>query len=217
MSAWPFAPGDRPSKIVCVGRNYAAHAGELGNVVPDDPILFLKPPSSLLPSGAPIRLPPGIGAVHHEVELGVVIGRRLSGETAAATPSAIRGWCLGIDLTARDLQAQAKKSGRPWTMAKGYDTFCPCSHELPATGLDPRHARLELSVDDELRQSGDTGAMVWSVPDLLAYISTIMTLEPGDLVLTGTPEGVGPIEVGQTVTASLDGTRLLQHDVVARE
>lgn len=214
-SSWPHASDQRPSKIVCIGRNYAAHAAELGNIVPEDPILFLKPPSSLLPSGEPIRLPSGIGAVHHEVELGVVIGRRLRDARPAETPGAIRGWALAIDLTARDLQTDAKKNGRPWTIAKGYDGFCPCSHELAATEVDPRDADLELRVDGEVRQQGNSGQMVWSIPDLLAYISTIMTLEPGDLVLTGTPEGVGPVEPGQHVDAYLDGVRLLSHDLVA--
>lgn len=211
--AWPFAPHDRPSKIVCIGRNYAKHAAELGNAVPEEPILFLKPPSSLVASGEPIRIPTGIGSVHHEVELGVVIGERLEHATPPRTPAAIGGWCLAIDLTARDLQAAAKAEGRPWTVAKGYDTFCPVSKRLPATDVNPRDARLELLVDGEVRQDGSTSHMIWGVPDLLAHISTIMTLEPGDLVLTGTPEGVGPIEPGQTVEARLDGNPLLRHVV----
>lgn len=214
-SSWPHAPEARPSKIVCIGRNYAAHAAELGNIVPEDPILFLKPPSSLLSSGSPIVLPSGIGSVHHEVELGVVIGKRLRQARAAETPRAIRGWVLAIDLTARDLQDDAKKNGRPWTIAKGYDGFCPCSNELPATEVDPRDAELELRVDGTVRQQGNTKQMVWTIPDLLAYISNIMTLEPGDLVLTGTPEGVGPLAPGQVVEASLDGAPLLRHDVRA--
>lgn len=214
--AWPFATRDRPTKIVCIGRNYAKHAAELGNAVPDAPLLFLKPPSSLLASGTPIELPADIGAVHHEVELGVVIGRQLKQVAPRATPPAIAGWALAIDLTARALQDEAKTAGKPWTVAKGYDGFCPISERLDPTRVDPRNAHLELWVDDELRQDGNTRHMIWHVPELLSYISHIMTLEPGDLILTGTPEGVGPIEPGQAVRAALNGEVLLEHPVTER-
>lgn len=210
---WPFVSDDRPSKIVSVGKNYARHAAEMASQVPDVPLLFLKPPSSLLPDGAPIRIPAGIGAVHHEVELGVVIGRRIHRATSHEAPSAIRAWCLAIDLTARDMQQKAKAAGAPWTIAKGFDGFCPVSRPVPATDVDPRTATLELDVDGDPRQAGRTSDMVWSVPELIGYISHIMTLEPGDLILTGTPEGVGPLVPGNEVEARLDGRVMLRHTV----
>lgn len=212
-AAWPFSPTDRPTKIVCVGRNWAEHARELGHRIPDEPILFLKPPSALLGDGDAIRLPAGVGRVDHEVELGVVIGARLRDAGAEQVEDGVRGWCLALDLTARELQQRAKKAGRPWCVAKGYDGFCPVSAVVPRDALDPAAASLRLDVDGTTRQDGNTRDMLWSVPVLLAHISTIMTLEPGDLVLTGTPPGVGPLAPGQRVEAWLDGTRRLVHDV----
>lgn len=214
--SWPFDPQDRPTKIVCVGKNYALHAKEMGSDVPRHPILFLKPPSALIPDGADIRIPTEAGEVHHEVELGVIVGERLSRASIEEAPRAIGGWCLAIDVTAREMQAAAKQKGHPWAVAKGFDTFCPVSRPLPATAVDPRTATIELDVSGEPRQAARTGDMVWSVPELLSYISSIMTLEPGDLVLTGSPEGVGPLVPGDTVEARLDHEVLLRHDVVAR-
>ncbi len=215
-SEWPFGAADRPSKIVCVGRNYAAHAQELGNVVPSRPILFLKPPSSLVPDGAAIEIPRGIGEVHHEVELGVVMGARARDIPADRALDAVAGWCLAVDVTARDLQQEAKAKGEPWLVAKGYDTFCPVSTRLEKSEVDPSAARLSLSVNGTKRQDGTTRDMLWNVLRLVAYISSVMTLAPGDLILTGTPPGVGPLHPGDRVEAALDGRTLLHHPVVAR-
>jgi acylpyruvate hydrolase len=206
---WFLGTG-RPSKIVCVGKNWEAHAKELGSQVPEAPLLFLKPPSALTGDGTSIRLPAGAGRVDHEVELGVVIGKRLRNVQEADALEGVRGWCLALDVTARDQQSKAKKAGHPWTMAKGHDTFCPVSPVLGKDEVDPADARLVLSVNGELRQDGTTKDMVWSVPALLAYISRIMTLEPGDLVLTGTPQGVGPLAPADTLEGSLNGQTLLR-------
>lgn len=210
---WPFAPDDRPSKIICVGRNWAAHAKEMDAAVPKEPILFLKPSSALIASGGTIRLPRGVGRVDHEVELGVVVGNRLNNMSKEAVMEGIRGWCLALDVTARDHQATAKKQGRPWTVAKGYDTFCPVSALVARDSVDPDDARLVLKVNDEVRQDGSTKDMVWTVAELLSYISSVMTLEPGDLVLTGTPAGVGPLEPGDRVEGRLNDGWLLYLDV----
>lgn len=208
-NAWPFAQGDRPSKIVCVGKNWEEHAKELGSSVPDEPILFLKPPSALIASGETIRLPAGVGRVDHEVELGVVIGRRAQRVKESEALDVVRGWCLALDVTARDVQSAAKQQGRPWTVAKGHDTFCPVSDILIVDAVDPGDARLVLKVNEDVRQDGSTRDMVWPVETLLSFISGIMTLEPGDLVLTGTPPGVGPLRPGDQVTGELDGKGLL--------
>lgn len=181
--------------------------------MPKEPILFLKPPSSLVPSGEAVRLPDGVGRVDHEVELGVVVGKRLEGAPQEDALDGVRGWCLALDVTARDLQSSAKDKGRPWAVAKGYDTFCPVSHLLAKDAVDPADARLGLTVNDEPRQDGSTRDMVWNVAHLLAYITSIMTLEPGDLVLTGTPAGVGPLKPGDRVVGTLNGEALLALDV----
>ncbi len=214
QATWPLAALDRPTKIVCIGKNWAEHAKELGSSVPKEPILFLKPPSALIGSGEPIRLPAGVGRVDHEVELGVVVGRRMTRVTEDDALDHVRGWCLALDVTARDMQAVAKQKGRPWAVAKGYDTFCPVSALLGKDRVDPSNAELLLKVNGEVRQQGTTQDMVWSVAQLLAHVSSIMTLEPGDLVLTGTPSGVGPLQAGDRVEASLDHVDLLHHEVV---
>ena len=189
-----------PSKIICVGRNYCDHAKELGNEVPAEPLLFFKPPSSLLAPGGVVRMPAASSRVDFEGELAFVIGRhtrRFAG--GGDWRSAIRGYTLANDVTARDLQ---KKEGQ-WTRAKGWDTFCPVgpfvSDEVdPAAGL-----RLETRVNGELRQHGSTTDFLFAIPELLAYITAAITLEPGDLVLTGTPAGVGPLSPGDRVDISM--------------
>jgi 2-keto-4-pentenoate hydratase/2-oxohepta-3-ene-1,7-dioic acid hydratase in catechol pathway len=189
-----------PSKILCVGRNYKAHAKELGNEVPAEPLLFLKPPSSLLdPEGAIELPPPSISdRVEHEAELAVVIGRRVRRASEAEAAEAIFGCTLAGDITARDLQ---KKDGQ-WTRAKGMDTFCPVG-PVVVSGLDPQALQITCHVNGELRQSGSTADMIFPVAAVIAYASQVMTLEPGDLLLTGTPHGVGPLHNGDLLEIAI--------------
>jgi len=197
-----------PTKIVCVGRNYLAHAKELGNTVPSEPLLFFKPPSSLLDPDGSVVLPPESERVEHEGELAVIIGERGRRIPKAAALEHVFGYAVACDVTARDLQ---KKDGQ-WTRAKGFDTFCPIGPEL-VTGVDPSALSVRVRVGDELRQDGNTRDMAFDVPTLVAYISNVMTLEPGDLILTGTPEGVAPIRAGDTVRVEIDGVGSLSFSV----
>jgi 2-keto-4-pentenoate hydratase/2-oxohepta-3-ene-1,7-dioic acid hydratase in catechol pathway len=193
-----------PSKIVCVGRNYAAHAKELGNEVPAEPLLFFKPPSSLVGPGGVIVLPPQSARVEHESEIAVVVGARTRNARPADALAAVFGITAANDVTARDLQ---KKDGQ-WTRAKGFDSFCPVGPWVE-TGLDLGALRVLCRVNGELRQDGLSTQMVFDVPTLVAYVSSVMTLEPGDLILTGTPEGVGPLAVGDICEVEVrdEGTR----------
>jgi 2-keto-4-pentenoate hydratase/2-oxohepta-3-ene-1,7-dioic acid hydratase in catechol pathway len=199
-----------PSKIVCVGRNYRLHAEEMGNEVPAEPLLFLKPPSSLLAPGAAIELPTASRRVEHEGELGVVLGRRLRRAEPADCLAAVFGLTCVNDVTARDLQRRDIQ----FTRGKGFDTFCPVGPAV--VEADPTaERRIEVRVGDQLRQSGVTGAMEVGVAELLAYISGIMTLEPGDLVATGTPAGVGPLLDGDRVEVAIEGVGRLVNPVIA--
>jgi 2-keto-4-pentenoate hydratase/2-oxohepta-3-ene-1,7-dioic acid hydratase in catechol pathway len=197
-----------PSKIICVGRNYRDHAKELGNEVPTEPLLFFKPPSSLLAPGGVVKMPAASQRVDFEGELAFVIAKRTSRFKADGDwRGAIRGYTLANDVTARDLQ---KKEGQ-WTRGKGWDTFCPVgpfvSSEIdPATGV-----ALETRVNGEVRQHGSTADFIFSIPELLAYITQAITLEPGDLILTGTPAGVGPIAAGDRVDVSVAGLGVLSN------
>jgi 2-keto-4-pentenoate hydratase/2-oxohepta-3-ene-1,7-dioic acid hydratase in catechol pathway len=205
-------PPVTPSKIVCVGRNYREHAQELGNEVPKEPLLFFKPPSSLLKPGGVVRLPRLAERVDFEGELALVIGKRVRNFDASADwRSVIRGFTLANDISARDLQ---KKDGQ-WTRAKGFDTFCPVgplvSDEL---NLDAG-LTIETCLNSELRQHGTTLDFIFPVPQVLAAITAAMTLEPGDLVLTGTPAGVGPLKAGDRVEVSAAGLGVLKNAVEA--
>ncbi|MBI3793013.1 MAG: fumarylacetoacetate hydrolase family protein, partial [Gemmatimonadetes bacterium] len=195
----PVTP-TRPGKIVCVGRNYVDHAKELGNDVPKQPLLFLKPPSSLNAPGGPIVLPGASKQVEYEGEIGVVVGAVLRRADEATAARAIRGLCAVNDVTARDLQ----KSDGQWTRAKGFDTFCPVGPEVPAPA-DLGAVTVVTRVNGVERQRGTGSMMVFGIPFLLSYISQIMTLEPGDLVCTGTPAGVGPLAAGDEVEVELLG------------
>lgn len=201
----------RPSKIVCVGRNYAAHAAELGNPMPERPMLFLKPPSALLESGRPIVLPAASSRVEFEGEIGVVIGRRFSGGSVAEAADAIGGFTCVNDVTARDLQ----KTDGQWGRAKGFDTFCPAG-PVVADGLDWRALELRTRVNGEERQRGSSTGMHFSIPELLAFIGGVMTLEPGDLIATGTPAGVGPLAPGDVVEVEINGVGILSNPVMSR-
>ena len=199
-----------PTKIVCVGRNYADHARELGNEVPAAPLLFLKPPSAIIGDGEAIVLPEASSRVEFEAEIGVVVGRRLRGVLADEAERGIGGFVCLNDVTARDLQ----KSDGQWTRAKGFDTFCPVS---PAVGgLDWRKLTVVARVNGRERQRGKSSDMVFSIPELLAYISGVMTLEPGDLVATGTPAGVGPLAHGDVVEVEVSGVGVLRNPVTGK-
>ena len=191
----------RPGKIVCIGRNYAAHAREMGNDVPERPLLFLKPPSSVIESGGTIVLPPDSDRVEHEAEIAVVIGRRARNVDAAAALDYVAGYAPLNDVTARDLQ----KLDVQFTRAKGYDTFCPVGRAVAADGIDWRELEIRCAVNGKERQRGRARDMVFGVPELIAYVSRVMTLEPGDLIATGTPEGVGPLEDGDDVEVEIVG------------
>ncbi|KAG5290076.1 fumarylacetoacetate hydrolase [Histoplasma ohiense] len=195
-------------KVMCIGRNYADHITELNNVRPKQPFFFLKPPSSiLLPNSGPVLRPKGV-SLHYEVELGLVIGKTLRDHDPAderGALDAISAYTLAIDLTARNIQDASKKAGLPWSIAKGFDTFLPISSVIPKSCIpDPHNATLHLYVDDQLRQRDNTNLMLYRIPRQLADISRVMTLEPGDLVLTGTPKGVGEVRDGQVMTAGIE-------------
>src|SRR4051812_42318020 len=198
----------RPGKIVCVGRNYREHAKELGNEVPKEPLLFLKPPSSVVWNGEPVTLPRASARVEHEGEIGVVIGARLTRVSEERAAGGIRSIVAVNDVTARDLQ----KTDGQWTRAKGFDTFCPLgeeSSELP----DLDSLSVVTRVNGAERQRGESTEMVFSIPTLLAYISRIMTLEPGDLIATGTPSGVGPLVSGDVVEVEIEGVSRVTNPV----
>jgi 2-keto-4-pentenoate hydratase/2-oxohepta-3-ene-1,7-dioic acid hydratase in catechol pathway len=200
-----------PSKIVCVGRNYAAHAAELGNELPKEPLLFLKPPSSIIGPEEPIVLPKVSNRVEHEGELGVVIGKKCSDLGDDADPlSFVLGYTCVNDITARDLQ----KADVQFTRAKGFDSFCPAGPQIE-TQLDPANALVECRVNGQTRQSGNTELMTYPVAFLIRYISRIMTLMPGDLLATGTPAGVGPLLANDTVEVSVAGIGVLRNPVHA--
>jgi 2-keto-4-pentenoate hydratase/2-oxohepta-3-ene-1,7-dioic acid hydratase in catechol pathway len=200
-----------PSKIVCVGRNYAAHAAELGNEVPKEPLIFLKPPSSIIGPQEAIVLPPYSQRVEHEGELAMVIGRRCAHlrDSDDALGSVLGYTCLN-DVTARDLQ----KSDVQFTRAKGFDTFCPVGPHIE-TSLDPSNLLVQTRVNGTLRQSGNTSQMTFSPAFLVRWISRMMTLFPGDLIATGTPAGVGPLLAGDTVEVSIAGIGVLRNPVHA--
>jgi 2-keto-4-pentenoate hydratase/2-oxohepta-3-ene-1,7-dioic acid hydratase in catechol pathway len=210
-----------PSKVVCVGKNYAAHIEEMKALTgdaPTEPLLFLKPSTAVIGPGDAIRIPPGSTNVQHEVELGVVIGARGARHvTPEQAQASIFGYTIGNDVTERDMQ---KHDGQ-WTRAKGFDSFCPLGPwietDLPGLGLDPADLEITCSVDGEQRQQGRTSQLIFDVPTLISYISQIMTLLPGDVVLTGTPSGVGPITPGQRVECTIQGLGTLTNSVAAAE
>ena len=205
--------GQRPSKIVCVGRNYLEHARELGNEMPAEPLIFLKPPSSLIDGGESILLPPQSAQVEFEGEIGVVVGQRIRHASEATAVQAIAGIVAINDVTARDLQ---RKDGQ-WTRAKGFDTFCPVGKPRVGSMSAAELAKLEVvtRVNGEKRQHGKAADMAFSIPFLISYISTIMTLEPGDLIATGTPAGVGRLDEGDIVEVEVVGVSMVTNPVAA--
>jgi 2-keto-4-pentenoate hydratase/2-oxohepta-3-ene-1,7-dioic acid hydratase in catechol pathway len=204
------AHAQNPSKIVCVGRNYRAHAAEFGSEVPTEPLIFLKPPSALIALGEEIVLPDGVGRVDFEGEIALVIGRHTRFIGAEDAWSHVAGLAPLNDVTARDLQ----RSDKQWTRAKGFDTFCPLGTVVPTDEVDWDTAAIETRVNGEVRQSAPASDMVFDVPFLIAYISRIMTLNPGDVIATGTPDGVGPLHPGDEVVVSVHGVGELLNPVV---
>ena len=199
-------------KVVCIGRNYPDHIRELNSAVPETPILFMKPDTALLGLDESIRLLKGRGECHHEVELAVLVGQPLRNADAAMAHQAVAGYGIALDLTLRDVQNELKKRGYPWEIAKAFDGSCPLSPFLkPEALLDLQATDLTLRVNGEIRQRGNTRQMMVGVFELMARISTHFTLRPGDVVLTGTPAGVGLLRSGDALTLSLAG-----HDFIVR-
>jgi fumarylpyruvate hydrolase len=223
MSAEPLFAWDTPSlpidgderrfpvrRIFCVGRNYAAHAREMGHD-PDraPPFFFMKPADALVPGGGEVPYPTATEDLHHEVELAVALGAPLDRADPEAALRAVWGYAVAVDLTRRDRQAEAKAQGRPWEVGKAFDASCPCGPVVPASRFDPARGRIWLSVDGAVRQDGDLAQLIWPVPELLSRASALFALKPGDLVLTGTPAGVGALVPGNAVEAGIAGLGIL--------
>lgn len=206
----------KPSKIICLGRNYAEHARELGHEIPKEPVIFLKPPSALIGPDQTIILPRRSNRVDHEVELAVIIGKRGKNIPREKAMDYVLGYTILMDITARDLQAEAKKKGLPWTVAKGFDTFAPIGPRV----VDKREINVDdleigLKVNGEVRQLSRTSKMIFRIPEIIEYISSIMTLEKGDIIATGTPEGVGALRHGDVLEAWIEKIGTLREDVIA--
>jgi len=193
-------------KLLCIGRNYADHAAEMERDVPDEPMVFLKPATAVVRSGGTVRLPPQSQNVHHEVELVAVIGTEGRNLSAATALDHVAGYAVGLDMTARDLQDEAKAQRHPWSVAKGFDTFAPLGPLVSAEAVgDPQALTLQLRRNGVTQQEASTQDMIFSVAELVAYCSQIFTLTPGDLLYTGTPSGVGPVDDGDTLEATATG------------
>ncbi len=191
-------------KVVCVGRNYAEHAAELNNPVPTTPLLFMKPSTAVVDLNTPFAIPSNRGACHHETEIAILIGSTLTAVEAQDVPAAIAGIGVALDLTLRDVQAELKKQGYPWEVAKAFDGSCPLSHFAPYdAATDLTNLKIRLSVNGIIKQQGCASEMITPIQPLIAYISQIFTLLPGDVVLTGTPKGVGPLQHGDQLKVEL--------------
>ena len=200
-----------PSKIVCVGRNYVEHAKELGNAVPTEPLIFMKPPSSLIASGDVIEYPKLSSLVSYEGEVGIVIGRAARNVAADRWEDYVYGYTCVNDVTARDLQ---KKDGQ-WTRGKGFDTFCPVGpHVVPKAEVEFNNLRVRTLVNGEVKQDAPVTDMIFDPGAIIAFVTAFMTLEPGDLIATGTPPGVGPLEIGSTVRVEIGGIGILENKVI---
>lgn len=198
-------------KIICLARNYAEHAKELGNETPAAPVIFMKPATAVIGDGDAVRIPTYSQECHHEVELAVLIGKTASHVAPEQAMEQVAGYGVAIDMTLRDVQNQMKAKGLPWEIAKGFDTSCPLSDFVPASAVaDPHDLRLRLSVNGEARQDGTSADMIHRVPQIVSYISGIFTLEPGDVILTGTPAGVGKVEPGDVMEAEISSVGTLK-------
>ncbi|KAH9398543.1 PREDICTED: acylpyruvase FAHD1, mitochondrial-like [Rhagoletis zephyria] len=192
-------------KIICVGRNYALHAKEMGHDLSSKPIIFLKPPTAYLPDGGVIKVPTGCKELHHEVELGVIIGRKGSAIKENEASDFIGGYVIALDMTARDFQGEAKKRGEPWSIAKGFDTSCPVGSFIPKESIaNPESLKIWLKVNGKVRQEGNTSDMIYKIPFLISYVSQYFTLETGDLILTGTPDGVSAVKDGDQIEIGIN-------------
>ncbi|KAA3619262.1 MAG: FAA hydrolase family protein [Calditrichaeota bacterium] len=211
-----LAPIMRPPKIIGIGRNYAKHAKELGNQIPKVPVFFSKPSSSIIASGDPIRIPAGVGRVDYEGELAFVISKNCTDVSAAEAMEYVAGYTQVNDVTARTVQKEDKEKGLPWFRSKGYDTFCPMGPYLIPAGCveNPDDLDLLVNVNGEVKQQGSTKDMMFKIPQLVEYLSKCMTLFAGDVIATGTPEGVGPIVSGDTVEVKIDDWGILRNRVV---
>ena len=193
-------------RVFCVGRNYAEHVREMGGDAREPPFFFAKPADALLTGGAPMPYPPATAELHHEMELVVAIGTGGAGIAAEAALAHVWGYAAGLDMTRRDLQAAAKKAGKPWDMGKGFDHSAPIGELAPAARLpDPSRGRIELAVNDAMRQSSDLSNMIWSVAETIAALSALVALAPGDLIFTGTPEGVAAVVRGDRLAGRIEG------------
>lgn len=199
------------SKVICIGKNYAAHAAEMGGEAPADPVIFMKPNTAIVGPNAPIILPPSSSQVDYEGELAVVIGRPCKDVPAAKAAEVILGYTVANDVTARD---QQRHDGQ-WTRAKGYDTFCPLGPWIE-TALDPSDLEIVTEVEGEVRQRSRTSLFLHDIPEIVEWVSTVMTLLPGDVILTGTPEGVGPLQAGQNVSVTVEGIGTLTNPVATK-
>ena len=219
MIRLPFRDGFyevKPSKIICLGRNYAEHAKELGHEIPKEPVIFLKPPSALIGPEETIILPRKSQRVDHEVELAVIIGKKGKNIPRAKAMDHVLGYTILMDLTARDIQWEAKEKGLPWTVAKGFDTFGPIGPRVvDKRELDVNDLEIGLKVNGEVRQLSRTSKMIFKIDEIIEYVSSIMTLEKGDIIATGTPEGVGPLRHGDFVEAWIEGIGVLKEKVLA--
>ena len=191
-------------KLVCLARTYKKHAEEMDSDIPKEPLMFLKPASSVIFNGDTIKIPEMSKCIHHEVELGVIIGKKCKNVLKNKAMNYILGYLVALDITARDLQTELKKKGWPWGIAKGFDTFAPISDVVLKENVpNPQNLDISLKVNNEVKQSSNTGFMIFSIGEIIEFISKVMTLEPGDLIMTGTPEGVGEIVAGDILEARL--------------
>ena len=198
-------------KIICVGQNYIRHIEELKSIRSKNPLIFMKPSTAILSEGKIIHLPEFSKEVHHEIELALLIGKKAKNISEEKWDEYVSGVGLALDLTLRDLQNEAKIKGHPWTISKGFDESCPISTFIPLKKIkDIKALRIQLFINDSLRQDGFTGDMIWKIGELLAYISKFFTLEPGDIILTGTPEGVGKLNSGDHLRASISEIGTMQ-------
>ena len=201
-------------KIICIGRNYAEHIKELGNKVPDKPVIFMKPATSIVASGESVVIPPYSSDCHHEIELAVLIGKKAKGVSAEVALDHVAGYAVALDLTLRDVQNVQKEKGLPWEIAKAFDTSCPISAFVPAEQIkDPQTLQLKLTVNGQVRQDGNTSDMMRTVAELIAAVSAYFTLEEGDILLTGTPSGVSKIQSGDQLVAAIEQVGTLQVSV----
>ncbi len=195
-----------PTKIIALARNYRSHAKEMGSPIPEEPTIFLKPPSALTGNNSTVILPKVSERVDYEVELAVIMKSRCKHVSAEEAETHIMGYAVCVDVTARDIQAEAKKKGLPWAVAKGFDTFAPLGPKVVSVDvIDLHNCEIWLKVNSEYKQRGNTRDMIFSVDELISYISKIMTLEPMDVIATGTPEGVGPMKDGDIIEAGIEG------------